>query len=145
MSHPRSGIVVDLEAGKVREFARAVHADIDDLTSGNGDLTIPATFLTTTNFAEGAEAIADEIGFDLHRMLHAEQEYHFYGAPPQAGTRLWASSRIEDRFEKKGRRGGLMHFAVRVTEFRDAAGDVVATARMTAVETQAPEPAGPRS
>jgi hypothetical protein len=145
VSHPRSGLVLDLEPGKVREFARAVHADLDDLAGRDGDLTIPATFLTTTNFAEEAEAIADELGFDLDRMLHAEQEYDFHGAPPSAGTRLWAASRIEGRFEKKGRRGGLMHFAVRVTEFRDAAGDLVATARMTAVETQAPEPAGARS
>lgn len=137
MEQPTSGLPLDLEAGKVREFARAVHADLTDLSGPGGRLTVPATFLTTTNFAEEAEAIADELGFDLGRMLHAEQEYDFPGAPPLAGTRLHATSRIQERFTKQGRRGGLMTFAVRETEFRDDDGTLVATARMTAVETQA--------
>jgi hypothetical protein len=131
------GVVLDLEAGKVREFARAVHADLDDLRTPDGGLAIPATFLATLNFLEEGEAIAEELGFDLDRMLHGEQEYVFPAGPPTAGTRLWASSRIVDRFEKQGRRGGLMRFAVRVTEFRDASGAIVATARMTTVETEA--------
>ena len=137
MGQPGSGLVLQLEAGKVREFARAVHADLADLAGPDERLTIPATFLTTTNFAEEAEVIAEELGFDLSRLLHAEQEYAFPDGPPVAGTRLLATSRVEERFTKQGRRGGLMTFAVRVTEFRDEDGTLVATARMTAVETQA--------
>jgi hypothetical protein len=145
MNHLASGLQLDVEAGKVREFARAVHADLADLVGSDGSLTIPPTFLTTTNFAEEAEAVADELGFDLGRMLHAEQEYEFPGAPPIAGSRLHATSRIEERFTKQGRRAGLMTFAVRVTEFRDDDGALVATARMTAVETQPAQSAGASS
>jgi hypothetical protein len=141
MSDQPPGVVLDLEPGKVREFARAIRADVDDPTGPDGSLIVPATFLTTMNFPEKAEAIADELGFDLSRMLHAEQEYEFHGPPPTAPSRLWVESRVVDRFVKRGRRGGLMRFAVRMTEFRDAAGTLVATARMTAVETQA-TPAG---
>lgn len=142
VSYLSSDRLLDVEAGKVREFARAVHADLADLVGPDGSLTIPATFLTTTNFAEEAEAVAQELGFDLSRMLHAEQEYEFLGAPPVAGSRLHTTSSIAERFTKQGRRGGLMTFAVRVTEFRNDDGELVATARMTAVETQAAERAG---
>jgi hypothetical protein len=131
-------MVPDLEPGKVREFARAVGADVCELAGPDDDtLTVPATFLTILNFLEEPSAIADELGFDLSRMLHAAQEYEFHGRPPVAPSRLHARSRVEDRFEKTGRRGGRMRFAVRVTEFRDAAGELVATGRMTAVETRA--------
>ena len=71
--------------------------------------------------------------------MHAEQEYIFHGPPPRAGDRLLCSSRIEDIYEKQGRRGGTMTFAVMVTEFRDAeSGRLVAEARMTGVETARP-------
>lgn len=134
MQNPR-GVAFDIEPGKVREFSVAVHADAGT-RAPDGEAVIPPTFLTTMNFLEEAPQIADELGFELGRMLHGEQEYEFTGEPPAAGTRLWASSRIVSRYEKDSRRGRL-RFAVRETEFVDEVGAVVATARMTAVETPA--------
>lgn len=133
-------VVFDLELGKVREFAKAVHIDDSALLSSDGRMCIPPTFLTTMNFLEGAEEMAEELGFDLARMLHGEQEYSFVGGPPAAGTRLWASSRVIERYEKESRRGRL-RFAVRETIFVDEGGSAVATARMTAVETPVADPA----
>ncbi len=75
---------------------------------------------------------------DLRRLLHGEQEYVFPKGPPRAGTRLTAQSRVEAVYEKEGKRGGTMTFVVTVTDFTDEAGDLVAQARSTAIETGRP-------
>jgi hypothetical protein len=79
-----------------------------------------------------------EVGFEQSRTLHGDQEYLFHGPPPRAGAVLYATERLADRYEKAGRRGGIMRFAVVVTEFRDAAGTLVAESRMTLIETANP-------
>jgi len=70
--------------------------------------------------------------------MHAEQEYVFHGPPPRAGTTLTAQSRITEIYQKQGRRGGTLTFAVMVTEYRDETGRLVAEARLTGVETAQP-------
>jgi hypothetical protein len=129
-----------IERGKVREFARAVHALDPAYTTGDAPL-IPPTFLTTSFFwqehVEGSNPW-DRVCMSQERGMHAEQEYTFYGPPPRAGARLTCKSRIERIYEKVGRRGGQLTFAVMVTEFRDDAGKLVAEARMTGVETEKP-------
>ncbi len=137
--------VLDVERGKVREFARAVRSDDPAYLAGEHPV-IPPTFLTTSFFweehVEGANPW-HQVKMDQKRGMHAEQEYVFHGPPPRAGTRLHCRSRIESIYEKEGRRGGTMTFAVMVTEFRDDAGRLVAEARMTGVETaRSPENKG---
>jgi N-terminal half of MaoC dehydratase len=126
---------MDVERGKVREFARATHSAnpsyLDD-----PEPVIPATFLTTTFFwQDGAANPWAAVGMDQRRGLHAEQEYVFHGPPPRAGTRLTCQSHVAEVYHKQGRRGGLLTFAVLVTEFRDPSGRLVAESRMTGVET----------
>jgi hypothetical protein len=120
--------VMDLEAGKIREFARAVR-------SSHEGPVIPPTFLTTAFFWQtGASDPWTAVAMDQSRGLHAEQEFVFHGPPPRAGLRLVGTSRITGVHEKQGRNGTLT-FAVMVTEFRDEAGTLVATATLTGVET----------
>lgn len=127
---------LDIERSKIREFARAVKASHPDYESETP--VIPPTFLTSTFHVEldvpGANPWA-ALQVDLKRGLHAEQEYVFHGPPPRAGTRLTCTSRIDRIYEKQGKRGGTLTFAVMVTEFRDESGKLVAEARMTGVET----------
>ncbi len=131
---------VHIERGKIIEFAAATH-------SGNPAYrqeqpVVPPTFLTTQMFwQEWAGPGANpwhHVELDQRRGMHAEQEYVFHGPPPRAGTALTARSRIAEIYQKQGRRGGTLTFAVLVTEFRDAAGRLVAEARMTGVETASP-------
>jgi hypothetical protein len=75
---------------------------------------------------------------DLRRLLHGGQEYVFHGPPPAAGSELSVQTRVDEIYEKEGKRGGVMTFVVTVTEFRDAAGILVAEARSTAIETGRP-------
>jgi N-terminal half of MaoC dehydratase len=136
---------LDVERGKVREFARAVRATHPAYFAGEWPVT-PPTFLTTTFFWEQEVDGANPwhlVKMDPQRGMHAEQEYVFHGPPPRAGTRLYCRSRITDVFEKQGKRGGTLRFAVMVTEFRDADGRLVAEAKLTGVETEKPPEATP--
>jgi len=124
-----------VERGKIREFARATQSSnpayLDDPQP-----VAPPTFLTSAQFWSppgGAAFRAAKI--DLKRLLHGEQEYIFHGPPPAAGTKLTVHGRIEDIYEKEGKRGGTMTFLISVQEFRDESGRLVAEARSTAIET----------
>ena len=141
MDTSREGFVavpftLDIERGKIREFARAVHAEHPDYASEQP--VIPPTFLTTTFHAEQDVPGSNPwvvVDMSLERGLHAEQEYVFFGPPPRAGTRLACQARIERIYQKQGRRGGTLTFAVMVTEFHDESGRLVASATLTGVET----------
>jgi hypothetical protein len=133
-----------VERGKVREYARAVASSHPKYVR-DAEPVIPPTFLTTMFFWEREVVGAnpwDRVKLDQQRGMHAEQEYVFYGPPPRAGTKLTCQSRIEDVYEKEGKRGGKLGFAVMVTEFRDEKGKLVAVAKMTGVETAKAPDAG---
>ncbi|MCW2831238.1 MAG: hypothetical protein JWP31_1930 [Aeromicrobium sp.] len=124
-----------IERGKIMEFAKA--AQSDNPAYAGPDAIIPPTFLT--NYARWAPpgARADH-GFERARLVQGEQEYVFHGTPPQAGVTLTASEYLESTYEKEGKRGGTMRFAVVVTEFRDESDTLVAEARATYIERSAP-------
>ena len=126
--------ILDVERGKIREFARATRSANPDYLAAE-DPVMPPTFLTTAFFWQsGAADPWPAVAMDQQKGLHAEQEFVFHGPPPRAGDRLTGRSRIESVTRKDGRSGPLA-FAVMVTEFRDQAGRLVATARLTGVET----------
>lgn len=127
-----------LEEGKVREFARATQSR--NPAYHGSDAIIPATFLTHARLAwePRNEAQIEQLGFELRRILHGEEEYVFHGPPPQVGQTLTVSTRTEERWEKEGKRGGTMRFARIVNEFHDASGNLVATQSSVIVETAKP-------
>lgn len=131
-----------VERGKVREFARATMCDhpayLDDPQP-----VIEPTFLTTVAFwVPPGTSVFSKVKLDLRRVLHGAQEYVFHGPPPRAGTVLTVQTRVDDVYEKEGRRGGTMTFVVTVTEFRDESARLVAEARSTAIETARPPSEG---
>jgi hypothetical protein len=132
---------VDIERGKIREFAAATRS-ANPAYWDSAHPVVPPTFLTTQMFWEswaGPESNPWHlVDMDQQRGMHAEQEYVFYGPPPRAGDRLTAQSRIDDVYVKQGRSGTLT-FAVMVTEFRDESGRLVAESRLTGVEAPPPE------
>jgi hypothetical protein len=135
---------LDVERGKIYELARALYSRNE--AYWRKEPIAPPTFLTTAFFwelnVEGANPW-QKVQMDQRRGMHAEQEYVYYGPPPKAGTRLYCKSRITDIYEKQGKRGGTLTFAVMTTEFRDASGKLIAEARLTGVETaRPPSPSG---
>jgi len=125
-----------VERGKVREFARAIQSD-DPAFAGSAPLS-PPTFLTTMFHWEVEVADGnpwDRVQMSQQRGMHAEQEYRFHGAPPRAGERLIARSRIDDIWAKDSRGGGKLTFVRMITEFRDAdTEELRAEAILTGVE-----------
>ena len=133
---------VIVERGKIAEFAAA--AQSRHPAYRGPDAIIPPTFLMSSSLwaPEGASI---DVGFDRKRLLHGEQEFVFHGPPPRAGHVLTVSERLADRYEKPGKRGGTMRFAVVVTEYRGEDGTLVAEAIKTLIETapRAPKDGAP--
>ncbi len=125
-----------VELGKVREFARATHAE-DPVYARSSEPAIMPTFLASAaHWAPHERALLERIPGEPSRRLHGEQEFTFPGAPPRAGDRLRGRSRIDAAYEREGRRGGRLRFYVLETTFRDERDAVVAVARTTVVETE---------
>ena len=121
-----------VERGKIAEFAAAMQSG-NPAYAGPGAVAPPTFLISSALWAP--EGAAVDHGFDRRRLLHGEQEFTFHGPPPRAGQTLRVSEQVVDRYEKPGKRGGMMRFAVVVTEYRDADGTLVAEARKTLIET----------
>ena len=80
----------------------------------------PVTFLQTVQHWDRRPRPRSRVPFDLKRVLHGEQEYEFL-EPIHAGDVLTAVSRIVDIYEKPGKRGGTMNFAVTETDVHQPA------------------------
>ena len=138
---------IEIERGKVREFARATLSRNSAYLEGRTPLSPPTFLMTTAFWGGGITKIMDDLGLDLTRLLHGGQEFTFRGPPPRAGTRLVGEMRVDADYTKEGRRGGAMRFVEVVTVYRDDNHEVVAEARNTLIETARPpttaaEPAG---
>jgi len=123
-----------VEAGKVREFARAVKDPNPAWLADEGALAPPTFLMTLAHWVTDMGDTRSAVKLDYRRLLHGEQEFE-YLAPIRAGDVLRFRSRTKDVFEKQGKRGGTMTFVIGETEFRNQAGDVVAYLRNTAIET----------
>jgi peroxisomal enoyl-CoA hydratase 2 len=135
-----------VEAGKVTEFATALrdenpihHDEAAAADRGFDAIPAPLTFTRTAYFPRYRPDGVDEMpGFDLGfrqaYTVHGEQAYE-YERPLVVGDVLTGETTLVDVFQRDGRRGGTMTFAVRETAFRDRDDDLVVTARSTAIET----------
>lgn len=118
-----------VEAGKLREFARAVHDD-------HRDASAPPTFPVYVTAAYVERLVVEILKLDRRRTVHGEQEYE-YLRPLKTGERVRCRAYlVEDRL-REGKRGGRMR--VMVTEvrlFAEATGERIGTERMTALELE---------
>ncbi len=125
---------VTVERGKIKEFARAIGDAnpfyLDDAVgraSEWGDVIAPPTFATTfRDEAIAAQALRD-LGIDISRVLHGEQEFEIHRQMRPGETYL-CRTRVVDVYEKSGRTGS-MAFVVRETVATDDANEIVVTMR----------------
>jgi hypothetical protein len=126
-----------VEAGKIREFARAVK----DVHSENADIA-PPTFpvVASADFVE--RLVTSVLGLDRSRTVHGEQDYEYF-EPMRSGDRLRCRARIVSDETKTGRRGGSMRVVTTEVEFMSAAtGRLVCRETMTTIEKAAIEKSG---
>jgi hydroxyacyl-ACP dehydratase HTD2-like protein with hotdog domain len=82
----------------------------------------------TTFRADGETgSLLSELGTDISRVLHGEQEFELH-RPVRPGETFVCRSRITDIYEKTGR-SGPMAFVARETAVTDRANEVVAVIR----------------
>ena len=126
---------VTVERGKIKEFARAIgdlspfYLDDEVARAGPwGDIIAPPTFPITFR-DEGADtgALLRDLGVDISRLLHGEQEFEHF-KPIRPGQTYLCRTRVVDISEKTGR-SGPMAFVVRETVVTDGDNDIVATVR----------------
>ncbi len=138
---------MDIERGKIRDFARAMSAPLPEFIDAPLPL-IPASFLITAAYSWGYSlerprgTVFEQIDHDLSVPLHAEESFRFHGALPRAGDRLHCRASLENVWRKRGGRGGDLTFLTMLTEFRNAAGELVAEERSTTVTTENAPDAG---
>lgn len=132
---------VDIERGKIRDFARAMAAPLAEFIDCERPIA-PATFLVHAPYTWGytlerprGSAFA-AIDHDLTVSLHAEERFDFFGGPPRAGERLSARPRLESVSEKTGANGGRLTFMSVLNEYRDGDGRLRAQQRSLSVTTE---------
>ena len=148
-----------VEAGHIMMFARSiddpnpVYYEESAATTEPGGVIAPPTFVMAAaqfdpDFAlrpkpgepwlgsgrdpSGIESPADDGG---GAGLHAEQHFTYH-RPIRPGDVLSAESRVGERWEKQGRRGGTLAFSETIVDYRDQDGRLVVTARMVGVRTE---------
>jgi acyl dehydratase len=131
--------VVTVERGKIKEFARAIGDAnafyLDDkvgAASEWGDIIAPPTFAVTFR-DETADmgAFLRDLGTDISRILHGEQEFEHY-RPMRPGETFLCRSKVLDIYEKSGK-SGAMAFVVRETSIADQTNEVVGKMRQITV------------
>lgn len=130
---------VTVERGKIKEFARAIGDSnpfhLDDrigAASEWGDIIAPPTFaITFRDEAADTSALLRELGTDISRVLHGEQEFELH-RQIRPGETFLCRSKIVDVYEKSGR-SGPMAFVVRETAVTDRANEIVGTMRSITV------------
>ena len=129
---------VTVERGRIKDFARAIGDPnpfyLDDpvgRASSWGDVIAPPTFATTFRDESLAATMLGDLGIDISRVLHGEQEFEIHRQLVPGETYL-CRSKVLDIYEKAGR-SGPMAFVVRETAVTDRQNEIVVTMRSVTV------------
>jgi acyl dehydratase len=155
-----SRVELPVEGLHVLTFARAigdpnpVYSDPEAArAAGLPGVPAPPTFTIASTHAEADHPLRPRVGEKWYGsgreatgfepgevdpaagVLYAEQHFE-YARPVLVGDVLTGTMRPGRSWEKQGRRGGRLRFFEEVTEFRDAAGELVVTSRLIGVRTE---------
>jgi acyl dehydratase len=127
---------VTVERGRIKDFARAI-GDLNPFylddevgrASEWGDIIAPPTF--PISFRDESGDLLRDLGTDVSRLLHGEQEFEIVRQLRPGETYLCRST-IVDQYEKRGKTGP-MGFVVRETTVTDRDNEIVARMRQITV------------
>ncbi len=130
-----------IEKGKIRELAAAAYDDnpiyFDEEYAKKtkfGGIIAPPNFATIARFYNHSLQIREDLARKPGHTGHAEEEY-IYFKPILAGDVLTGRQKVVDFYERTGRRGGKITFAVTETTFYNQKQEKVLVARNTMMET----------
>lgn len=141
-----AGTLVDefsfvVEAGKVREFARAIHDPapryVDPAAAaadGFAGIPAPLTFTVVAAHHRDAAAAVRTLGLDISRVVVGEVEW-IYETPVVVGDRLEGRRIVTGVRSREGSRGGSMTLVTLETEFRNQRGELAVRQREVLIET----------
>jgi hypothetical protein len=123
IGHTLPPFTVDVEAGRLRFFAKAIgQKEVTDV--------VPPTFLFCLEMeSPDPAAMRNLLGIDYRKILHGEQGFTYHRLA-RAGDRLTFRQRIDDIYDKKG---GALEFVVRKTSVSNQHGEPVADLRCVTV------------
>jgi acyl dehydratase len=125
-----------VEAGKLREFARAVK----DESWRDDDAVAPPTFTVVCSAQFVERLVTERLTLDRSRTVHGAQSYE-YSRPVRAGDVLRCRARLLSDEAKQGRRGGAMRIIQVEVDYRLAStGEAVCREVMTSIEREASRP-----
>ncbi len=133
-------VTVDVEFGKIREFARAtqahdaVHTDFAAARDAGFD-RVPATptHVVVAGHQRDQQAFVRSLGLAIERIVVGSVEWE-YARPLAAGDRIVGTRCVVDDTTKQGKRGGSMRLVTLETRWVDESGDVVVTQREVLIE-----------
>lgn len=128
---------VQPSAHQLRFFAKAIGEDnpiyFDESAArdaGHPAPPLPPTFLFSLEFEQPSAGWRAEMGIDVSRILHGEQQFSYHRMA-YAGDTLLYESRIADIYDKKN---GALQFVVRETRITNQKGEHVADLRSVIVQ-----------
>jgi hydroxyacyl-ACP dehydratase HTD2-like protein with hotdog domain len=132
-------VLLPVERGKIREFARAtftedpVHTDHGAaLAAGFADVVATATYsVGTAHYRDQATFVAT-LGLDIRRVVVGSVSWQ-YLRTLTAGQELVATRRVESDESREGSKGPL-RLVTLVTEFVNSAGEVAVRQREVLIE-----------
>ena len=130
---------VTVERGRIKDFAQALGDpnpfyinDAVGAASPWGDVIAPPTFsISFRDEAADSGALLRDLGVDISRLLHGEQEFEIHRQLVPGETYL-CRTKVLDVYEKTGR-SGPMAFVVRETAVTDHAGEIAVSMRQITV------------
>ncbi|OUC80273.1 FAS1-like dehydratase domain-containing protein [Gordonia lacunae] len=130
----------DVETGKIREFARATHAEdavhVDPAAAAAAGFEhIPATpthVVVAGHHRNQTEFVA-ALGLAIDRVVVGSVEWEFR-RPLLAGDHLTGARRIVDDTTREGKRGGTMRLVTLETTWVDASGEPAVVQREVLIE-----------
>ena len=129
-----------VEAGKVREFARAtyvsdpVHTDVE-AASAAGFTTIPATptHVVVAGHHRDQRQFVRDLGLAIERVVVGSVDWEYH-RPLLVGDHVTGTRRVVGDTTREGKRGSTMRLVTLQTDWVDQHGDTVVTQREVLIE-----------
>ncbi|MFF3572676.1 FAS1-like dehydratase domain-containing protein [Nocardia jiangxiensis] len=130
----------EVEAGKVREFAKATHS-VDPAhtdkeaaaAAGYSNVLATPTHVVVAGHHRDQKQFTRALGLAIERVVVGSVEWR-YARPLVAGDRLTGTRRIAEDTTREGKRGGTMRLVTLETQWVDESGETAVTQREVLIE-----------